>query len=219
MKVAIRDCRKTILKNRLTKFSHRATRILSVFLLGVLVLSSVGCFRLRENVRRAGYPEKLFEEYRDYVWAQRAFNLRYGNCNIANGEDFGNGFVEGYCDVCNGGTGHAPAVPPNEYWGDRYQTEAGSNMVSAWFRGYPEGVRAARQDGATRFNKIYMSNEMLAALEMKKDSSSTVTAEEFRKATQNRNLPNSKQRNSNNPVPISSPDYRNAPMNWNPANN
>ena len=130
-----------------------------------------------------GYPEKAFEGYRDFVWAQRAYNLRFGNCQMNNCEDFKQGFIEGYCEMCEGGKGHTPVLPPQEYWSERYQSSQGKLSVESWFRGYPEGVRAAKQDGASRHRNIYISKEMQSAIELSREENRSVIRAEDRQPT------------------------------------
>ena len=136
---------------------------LLMLLICVGSLNSVGCqvaTRAFQNYRKKGYPEKAFEGYRDHVWAKRSYNLRFGNCNMAYEGDFHDGFIEGYCNSCNGGDGTPPALPPNEYWGTQYQNTNGQKAIQAWYKGYPEGVKAAKQDGVAQNKKIFISNEM-----------------------------------------------------------
>ena len=162
---------------RIWRLGLPLTRIALLILLGSSLASFSGCqltSRSVQNLRKKGYPEKAFEGYRDFVWAQRAYNLRYGNCNVANESDFRAGFIEGYCDTCDGGTGKPPAVPPSEYWGSKYQDEQGKQSISAWFKGFPEGVRAAKQDGSDKSKRIFISNEMKAALDLTERQSSAI---------------------------------------------
>ena len=75
-------------------------------------LTQTGCTR---PIRRLGIIDELAITYRDRVWAQRAFNLRFANCNREFADHFRNGFCAGYSDVCGGGDGFAPALPPDQY--------------------------------------------------------------------------------------------------------
>ena len=113
-------------------------------------------------------PGSIFDEqigdYRNHVWANRAYNLRYGNCNRQFPEHFKQGFVDGYNDVCDGGDGYVPAVPPEEYWSHQYQSPEGAKCVNTWFRSYPLGVKAAREDGAGAFQKVYVSKMVRSAM-------------------------------------------------------
>jgi hypothetical protein len=102
--------------------------------------------------------------YRNHVWARRAYNLRYGNCDRQYPEHFKQGFVDGYSDVCNGGDGYVPAVPPEKYWSFKYQSPEGAKCVNTWFKAYPLGVKAAREDSAGAFQKVYISKMIQSAL-------------------------------------------------------
>ena len=122
--------------------------------LGFTSLTQIGCTR---PVRRLGILDELAIAYRDRVWAQRAYNLRFANCNRQYEDHFKNGFCAGYSDVCNGGDGYVPALPPENYRGFEYQCAEGSKCVDAWFDGYPEGVAAARAEDAGTYQKMYVS--------------------------------------------------------------
>ena len=113
-------------------------------------------------------PGSLFDEqvggFRNHVWANRAYNLRYGNCDRQFPEHFKQGFVDGYCSVCDGGDGYVPAVPPEDYWSTQFQSPEGAKCVNTWFRSYPLGVKAAREDGAGAFQKVYISKMVQSAV-------------------------------------------------------
>lgn len=68
---------------------------------------------------------------------------------------FKEGFVSGYVDVANGGTGCVPAVPVysahNHMWMDRCSD---SQKAEAWYDGYEHGVMAARSEGMADTNRI-----------------------------------------------------------------
>ena len=73
-------------------------------------------------------------------------------------EHISRGFRQGYYDVAGGGSGKVPLFPPHDYWGVRYQTPAGNELVAAWFRGYRDGAMAAERDGVGYFNQIPASS-------------------------------------------------------------
>lgn len=138
------------------------TSILTLFA-ALLVIPSSGCASgLR--IPRLGLGDALMEKYRDNVWAKRAFNLRYANCDIPYPEHFENGFVAGYCQKCNGGDGYVPALPPDQYRGYEFQSADGAQCVKAWFDGFPAGVAAAKKDRAGDFHDIYTSKMVNSAL-------------------------------------------------------
>jgi hypothetical protein len=132
-------------------------RLFAATMLLALAFTSLiqsGCTR---PIRRLGILDELAITYRDRVWAQRAYNLRFANCNREYGDHFKNGFCAGYADVCNGGDGYLPALPPETYRGYEYQCAEGSKCVDTWFEGYPAGVAAAREEKAGQFHEMHVS--------------------------------------------------------------
>ena len=129
-------------------------RLLIVLFAAAFVLPNSGC-SVAERLGSLRIGDNLLETYRDRVWAQRAYNLRYNNCDMPYESHFQNGFVAGYCDTCNGGDGYVPALPPNEYRGFEFQSPDGSQCVQTWFDGFPAGVAAAKKDRAGEFHDIY----------------------------------------------------------------
>ena len=113
---------------------------------------------------RNNLTDALVVSYRDMVWAKRAFNLRYGNCDRPYADHFENGFCAGYSEVCGGGQGHVPALPPENYRGYEFQTADGAKCINAWFEGYPEGVAAARKDNAGTFHDVLVSRMLEKAI-------------------------------------------------------
>ena len=153
---------------RVLQFSLKSSRHYGRFLqlakvpallgLGVICLFS-GCL---------SSPSSFFEDqiggYRNHVWANRAYNLRYGNCDRQFEDHFKQGFVDGYCAVCEGGDGYVPAIPPEDYWSHQFQSPEGAKCVNTWFRSYPLGAKAAREDGAGAFQKVYISKMVQSAI-------------------------------------------------------
>lgn len=93
--------------------------------------------------------------YRNKAMAEKAWHCRKDQfCNERHNRDFKAGFIEGYIEVASGGNGCTPAVAPNEYWGWRYQSANGHGAVNAWFQGYPQGVRAAEEDGVGNWSQM-----------------------------------------------------------------
>lgn len=142
----------------------RVWRTLAMALIaGFLASNFAGCRTLNQFD-----PMRTFDEplacYRNNVWAKRAYNLRYGNCDRAYGDHFREGFISGYCDVCEGGQGYIPAMPPQDYWETRYQCPEGAKCVNAWFEGFPAGVAAAKKDGSGEYHDVYISNMINAAV-------------------------------------------------------
>ena len=138
-------------------------RLLIVFFAAAMVLPNTGCGSSM-RLGSLGFGDALLEGYRDRVWAKRAYNLRYNNCDRPYESHFQNGFVEGYCDTCNGGDGYVPALPPSEYRGFEFQSPDGAQCVQTWFDGYPAGVAAAKKDRAGEFHDIYTSRMINSAI-------------------------------------------------------
>ena len=136
--------------------------VLSLALL--MVAQSIGC----SSVSSLGFGEAITVAYRDLVWARRAFNLRFGNCDRPYAEHFQSGFCAGYIDTSNGGDGFVPALPPAEYRGVEYQSVDGAQCVNTWFEGYPAGVAAAKQDKAGNFHDVMISKLVNAAIQQEK---------------------------------------------------
>ena len=113
---------------------------------------------------KLGIKEASMLTYRDTVWAKRAFNLRYGNCKRAYANHFENGFCAGYTDMCNGGDGYVPALPPEEYRAPEYQSADGAKCVNSWFEGYPAGVAAARKDKSGTYHDVLISRMIDSAI-------------------------------------------------------
>jgi hypothetical protein len=64
------------------------------------------------------------------------------------------GYVQGYYDVCGGACGDVPLLPPQCYWGAKYQTGYGAECIDSWFSGYREGAVTALNDGALGSNQL-----------------------------------------------------------------
>lgn len=136
-------------------------RLATVALISVTV-TQTGCNILRSFDQAAAIT------YRDLVWSKRAYNLRYGNCERPYSEHFKNGFCDGYSDVCQGGDGYTPALPPDNYRGYEFQSADGSNCVDAWFEGYPAGVAAARKDNSGSYHDLAVSRLLESAIKQEK---------------------------------------------------
>jgi hypothetical protein len=141
----------------------------SSWILGLLALLSfsmgTGC-----RFNKLAVNEAILVSYRDMVWAKRAYNLRYGNCDRPYGEHYYNGFCSGYSDVCNGGDGYVPALPPVAYRSSKFQSADGAQCVNAWFEGYPAGVAAARQEKVGNFNNVLVSKMIDTAVNTEKNT-------------------------------------------------
>lgn len=150
-------------KNERSSFNKMTRRLLQVVVLLILTTQFIGCSSCNRQIAAQALDKQL-ACLKDRVWAKRAYNLRYGNCDRQFGDHFRNGFIDGYCKVCEGGDGYVPAVPPDCYWGYQYQSADGSKCVNAWFEGYPSGAVAAREDKADAFHDVYISRMANAAI-------------------------------------------------------
>ena len=132
---------------------------------GFLVISSSsGCFHTPHRFGDRAFS-RAFTNWRNYVWAKRAYHMQYGNCDVPCADDFRNGFIAGYCNVCDGKDGYVPALPPEQYWDSRYQTADGQKRTKMWFAGFPAGAKAARATGAGAFTEIPISNMLDKAIQ------------------------------------------------------
>ncbi len=68
--------------------------------------------------------------------------------------DFADGFQAGYVDASRGGDGTPPPVPPNCYWGPRFQSHEGMERVNQWYCGFARGSNEARQKGLNHWNNV-----------------------------------------------------------------
>lgn len=147
-----------------TSLAKIKTRYTTVWCLALLaVLSSTGCHRALYS-GGSQMVDNTFLSYRDYVWANRAYNLTYRGQQRDFGDHHRKGFIEGYCNACEGGDGYVPPLPPDEYWSYEYKSDEGARCVEAWYEGFPEGVAAARKTGAEKFRSIYVSKMVDAAI-------------------------------------------------------
>ncbi|MEZ6137232.1 MAG: hypothetical protein R3C53_20270 [Pirellulaceae bacterium] len=92
------------------------------------------------------------------AWHRRKHNF----CNEKFNKDFCAGFRAGYEEAANGADGCTPAFPPKEYWSWEFQSAEGQGRTSAWFAGYPQGVRAAEEDGIVHWNQLPMGANLQA---------------------------------------------------------
>lgn len=94
-------------------------------------------------------------------WHRRKQNF----CNEKHTSDYRNGFRAGYEAMCSGSDGCTPPYPPSEYWSWEYQSGEGQARTSAWFAGYPQGVRAAEEEGTANWHQIQLSAGMQSQLQ------------------------------------------------------
>ena len=148
---------------RITAGVKRNLLPLGLSALAAITATQTGCSSRIRGLGRE-LTDNLLVEYRDAVWSRRAYNLRYGNCDRPYGNHYRDGFCAGYMDVCNGGDGYVPALPPSEYRGYEYQCAEGAKCVNTWFEGYPAGVAAAKQDRSGDFKDMFISRMVNSAV-------------------------------------------------------
>ncbi len=98
------------------------------------------------------------------VWAKRAFHLRFGHCERVHADHFRDGFLAGYCNVCDGKGGQIPTLPPEKYWGFNYRNQEGAEKQNAWFAGFESGAESARTDGSGSFQGIQIARQVEEAI-------------------------------------------------------
>lgn len=148
---------KAVVKNQpATQLTRLGTRLLLIGIAMLTLSQTAGC--------RLGIKEAAMLTYRDEVWARRAYNLRYANCNRKYAKHFERGFRAGYQDMSNGGDGYVPALPPDEYRSYEYQTSDGAKCINSWFEGYPAGVAAAKKDKSGTYHDIMISRMVNSAI-------------------------------------------------------
>ena len=129
----------------------------------VPLLANSGCSVFQGTNNAIGYASPLDDMMvgvRNQVWARRAYNesgCQFGY-NGEQGDCFRDGFIDGYCAVCEGGGTCVPAIPPRKYWSWRHQSGDGQARTDAWFAGYPEGARIAQEQGMGRLNEIQVAD-------------------------------------------------------------
>ncbi|WP_143543759.1 hypothetical protein [Rhodopirellula sp. MGV] len=124
----------------------------------LILTGSAGCSILTNAysyARKSDCLDDFMLSHRNKVFAQRAW-FREASCHAgqANLSEFKAGFIKGYIDVANGGSGCTPSVAPSQYWGWKYQSPGGQAAIGAFFAGYPYGAKAAEQDGLSNWSNV-----------------------------------------------------------------
>lgn len=140
--------------------SGMGIQVLLICIAMLTLCQSTGC--------KLGIKEASMLTYRDTVWSKRAYNLRYAGCDREYSEHFQNGFCAGYKEMCNGGDGYVPALPPEEYRSPKYQSADGAKCVNSWFEGFPAGVAAARKDKSGTYHDVLISRMINSAIAQSK---------------------------------------------------
>ena len=159
--------RKVVLNNQAETDSSRVGIRLLFSAITILTLcQSIGCQGSLREIHEA-----TMLTYRDHVWSRRAYNLRYANCDRQYADHFQKGFQAGYVEVCTGGDGYVPALPPHEYRAYEFQSAEGAKCINSWFEGYPAGVAAAKHDKAGTYHDVLISRAISAAIQQEKNES------------------------------------------------
>lgn len=139
----------------------------------ILLGSSTGCSMMDNAYRHFRRAEKLNEfmlSHRNSTFAAKAwFAEKDCHRNQSDQGEFKAGFIQGYIDVADGGSGCCPSVAPSSYWGWKYQSPGGHAAVGAWFAGYPYGAKAAEQDGLGQFSQMQVVQKQPATADDKTD--------------------------------------------------
>ena len=136
-------------------------RLVALLLLAVGVSHFTGCrffSGLNDYIAYNTPMEDFVTGWRNRVWGTRAFNIRaaqFGSPEYP--DDFKAGFLAGYANIASGGDGCTPSLPPRQYWSWRFQSPEGQAKVNAWFSGFPEGARAAEEDGVGSYAEIQLA--------------------------------------------------------------
>ncbi|MEW4526451.1 hypothetical protein [Maioricimonas sp. JC845] len=86
--------------------------------------------------------------------AGRAFGEYVAACGQQPSHDFHTGFVDGYVDVAQGGSGMVPPIPPEQYWGAPARTPTGHQRAQEWFAGYATGAQSALSSSCAAYNRV-----------------------------------------------------------------
>ena len=145
-----------------TDVAKMTSRCLMLLTLFVLTGNMVGCNFLTgidNYIQYNSTTEDFVSGWRNRVWANRAYNARREMMDPGPYEaDYRRGFVAGYTNVAQGGQGCTPSLPPRIYWSWRYQSAEGQVKVQAWYAGFPQGARAAEEDGVGNFYQIQVAS-------------------------------------------------------------
>jgi len=137
-------------------------RLLLTGCLGISAIGMTGCTlgsRACKGLTEWECIDDFMVGYRNRAMAEKAWHCRKANfCDSRYAGEFKDGFIKGYLEVASGGTGCTPLMAPSAYHGWQYQTADGHSAVNAWFQGFPQGVRAAEEDGVGNWQSIGMGN-------------------------------------------------------------
>jgi hypothetical protein len=140
--------------------------LLGVAAAALMATSFTGCMTVHngwEALSHNGAWNDTVIVLRNRSFSAKAWHRRKHHfCNEKYLKDFCAGFRAGYEDTAAGKGECTPAFPPQEYWGWDCQSAEGHARSSAWFAGYPQGARAAEEDGLGSWQQIPMSSGLQA---------------------------------------------------------
>ncbi|NND98547.1 MAG: hypothetical protein HKN47_14600 [Pirellulaceae bacterium] len=143
-------------------FLRPLAKTVAASLLAVSLCGSTGCSLTSGACRAVSCHnglDKFMVGYRNKVLAAKAWH-KNKHCfkHRKNRGDFQAGFMAGYINVAEGGSGCVPSIAPSSYWGWRYQSADGQAAINQWFAGYPLGAQLAEQDGVNNWSQIRPNN-------------------------------------------------------------
>ncbi|TWU55446.1 hypothetical protein [Rubripirellula reticaptiva] len=148
---------------------RKMRRLVVAGCLGLIVVGSTGCTMtagLGRSLTQSDCIDDFMIGYRNKALAEKAWHCRKDQFRSqCNGREFKDGFIKGYMEVAEGGHACTPAIAPSEYWGWRYQSSNGQGAVNAWFQGFPQGARAAEEDGVGHWRQVQVSSAPPAAMQ------------------------------------------------------
>lgn len=137
---------------------------------GLLIVLTIGSLVTFSGCSASSYMRQVWEPYdemsccvvtdiRARMQAQQLWRQKYAHCygRLNNARDIRRGFIDGFVETANGGSGIAPIVPPEKYCGIGRKVEA-----TCWYQGYPLGVAAAESTGADNWRRTTISPALAA---------------------------------------------------------
>ena len=144
--------------NPMMSWRRVSRRLVIAGCLGLIAVGSTGCTMttgLGRSLTNHECIDDFMIAYRNKAMAEKAWHCRKDRfCNQCFEKEFKDGFLAGYAAVAEGGYACTPAIAPSQYWGWRYQSASGQGAVNAWFQGFPEGARAAEEDGIGNWRQV-----------------------------------------------------------------
>ena len=104
-------------------------------------------------------PNRCLMDMRDRVLAKGAWHGCGSQYDGPHRGAFKDGFLDGYANVCGGGVGQPPVVPPKKYQSACYSSAEGDSKTIAWFNGFSAGAVAASADGREGLREIVLSTD------------------------------------------------------------